>query len=41
MRGGALGRPDQRAGPGRINEANLVQVGYQRPAGRQLEQLLA
>ncbi len=37
---GAVGRADQDAEPGRIDEANLVQVGHERPAaGRQLEQL--
>ncbi len=37
---GAVGRADQDAEPGRIDEADLVQVGHERPAaGRQLEQL--
>jgi len=31
-RGGALGRPDQRAEPGRVDEADPVQVGHQRAA---------
>ena len=41
MRGGAVGRADQRGQSGRIDEADLVQVGDQRPAaGGQLEQPL-
>jgi hypothetical protein len=41
VRGGAVGRADQRGQPGRIDEADLVQVGHQRAAaGGQLEQPL-
>jgi hypothetical protein len=42
VRGGAPGRADQRREPGRINEADLVKVDYQRAAaGCQLEKALA
>jgi len=39
LRGGPFGRADQHGQPGRIDEADLVQVGHQRAAaGGQLEQ---
>ena len=42
VRGGTLGRADQRAEPGRVDEADLVQVIHQRPAGgRQVEKARA
>ena len=42
VRGGTPGRADQRREPGRINEADLVKVDYQRAAaGCQLEKALA
>ena len=42
VRGGTPGRADQRREPGRINEADLVKIDYQRAAaGCQLEKALA
>jgi len=42
VRGGTPGRAGQCREPGRINEADLVKVDYQRAAfGRQLEKALA